>query len=210
MRSWNRIGRGAATSYYYVRGKLASDPLYPGVVAALRGSDAPLLDLGCGIGLLAHALRADGQAMRYAGVDFDADKIVVAKTAANAHLKLAGRDFRDLRPDPRAPFAASSVACSTCCNTCRTRRRNACSATPSPCSFPVRIVVRSSLHDANARSRLADNRRQRHRLDAQRAAAARLPRAFFERRLAGAGLRADFRPLHGRTPFNNWLIVATR
>ena len=33
---------------------------------------------------------------------------------------------------------------------------------------------------------------------------------WFERMLAAAGLAADIRPLHGRTPFNNWLIVATR
>src|SRR3546814_19574184 len=33
------------------------------------------MDLGCGLGLLAHALRQDGQAMPYYGVDNDADKI---------------------------------------------------------------------------------------------------------------------------------------
>ena len=81
--------------YYYVRGKLASDPLYPGVVAALRGCEAPLLDLGCGIGLLAHALRADGQAVAYAGMDFDAGKIAIANTAATrAHLADAFEELK--------------------------------------------------------------------------------------------------------------------
>ena len=46
--------------YYYTRAKLRTDPLYPGVLDALRGTTAPVLDLGCGIGLLAHALRAVG------------------------------------------------------------------------------------------------------------------------------------------------------
>src|SRR5690606_39767259 len=45
--------------------KLSTDPLYPGVLRALRGSHAPVLDLGCGLGLLAHALRQDGQEMPY-------------------------------------------------------------------------------------------------------------------------------------------------
>ena len=34
---------GNRYDYYYVQGKLRSDPLYPGALAALRGSDAPLL-----------------------------------------------------------------------------------------------------------------------------------------------------------------------
>ncbi len=29
-------------------------------------------------------------------------------------------------------------------------------------------------------------------------------------RLEAAGLEAEFTPLYGRTPFNNWRIVATR
>src|SRR3546814_13644134 len=60
--------------YHYIRSKLSTDPLYPGALRALRGSTAPVMDLGCGLGLLAHALRQDGQAMPYYGVDNDADK----------------------------------------------------------------------------------------------------------------------------------------
>ena len=58
---------GSRYHYYYTQAKLRSDPLYPGVVDALRGTTAPLLDLGCGIGLLAHALRASSVAMTYRG-----------------------------------------------------------------------------------------------------------------------------------------------
>ncbi len=58
---------GNRWDYYYTLAKLRSDPLYPGVLQALRGSAAPLLDLGCGLGLLAHALRLDGQKMDYRG-----------------------------------------------------------------------------------------------------------------------------------------------
>src|SRR5690606_36122166 len=63
---------GNRWDYYYSRGKLGSDPLYPGVCDALRGTTAPLLDLGCGLGLLAHALRADVIDLPYRGVDNDA------------------------------------------------------------------------------------------------------------------------------------------
>ena len=63
---------GNRWDYFYSRSKLGSDPLYPGVCEALRGTTAPLLDLGCGLGLLAHALRADGIDIAYRGVDNDA------------------------------------------------------------------------------------------------------------------------------------------
>ena len=54
---------GNRYDYYYTLTKLRTDPLYPGVLQALRPTTAPVLDLGCGLGLLAHALRADGQAL---------------------------------------------------------------------------------------------------------------------------------------------------
>ncbi|NEL80947.1 MAG: SAM-dependent methyltransferase, partial [Xanthomonas perforans] len=63
---------GNRYDYYYTQAKLRTDPLYPGVLAELRSTTAPVLDLGCGLGLLAHALRADGQALAYHGVDVDA------------------------------------------------------------------------------------------------------------------------------------------
>ena len=44
---------GNRYDYYYTLTKLRTDPLYPGVLDALRGCGAPLLDLGCGLGLLA-------------------------------------------------------------------------------------------------------------------------------------------------------------
>ena len=88
---------GSRAHYFYARAKLRSDPLYPGIVEALRAVRAPLLDLGCGIGLLAHALRADGNPVAYRGVDNDARKIVQAtRGAANAGLADATFECIDL------------------------------------------------------------------------------------------------------------------
>ena len=198
--------------YYYVRGKLASDPLYPGVVDALRGCDAPLLDLGCGIGLLAHALRADGQAMRYAGVDFDAGKIAVAN-AATARAKLAGVTFATCDLLRECPSHRGSVALLDVLqylpDAAQERVLDDAIAMLEP---GARLAIRSGLHDDNARgrtTRMVD--RLANAIGWMRSAPLRYPtRDWFERRLADAGLAADFRPLHGRTPFNNWLIVATR
>lgn len=198
--------------YYYARAKLASDPLFPGVVAALRGCDAPLLDLGCGIGLLAHALRADGQAMAYAGVDFDAGKIAIANVAA-ARARLAGVAFSacDLlreRPSHRGSVALLDVL-QYLPDEAQDRLLGDAIAMLEPGS---RLVIRSGLQDANARSRATRAvDRLAKAVGWMRSGPLRYPtRDWFERRLADAGLSAGFRPLHGRTPFNNWLVVATR
>jgi SAM-dependent methyltransferase len=198
--------------YYYVRGKLASDPLYPGVVAALRGSDAPLLDLGCGIGLLAHALRDDGQAMPYAGVDFDAGKIEIANAAATraqlAGVAFATRDLMRECPSHRGSVALLDVL-QYLPRDMQERLLDDAIAMLEPGS---RLAIRSGLHDTNTRGRVTlvvD--RIANGIGWMRSAPLVFPtREWFERKLADAGLSAEFRPLHGRTPFNNWLIVATR
>ena len=65
--------------YYYAMGKIALDPAYPAVAKILSNSTLPLLDLGCGIGLLAVYLRARGHRSPIAGWDVDQQKIEVAK-----------------------------------------------------------------------------------------------------------------------------------
>jgi SAM-dependent methyltransferase len=198
--------------YYYVRGKLASDPLYPGVIAALRGSDAPLLDLGCGIGLLAHALRADGQAIAYVGVDFDAGKIAVANAAAMRakldDVAFATCDLLRERPPHRGSVALLDVL-QYLPDAVQERLLDDAIAMLVSGS---KLVIRSGLQDDSARSRTTGFvDRLANTIGWMRSAPLRYPtREWFERRLADAGLATDFRPLHGRTPFNNWLIVATR
>ena len=198
--------------YYYARSKLATDPLFPGVTAALRGCDAPLLDLGCGIGLVAHVLRADGQAMAYTGVDFDAGKIAVANAAA-ARAELADVAFSTCDLVGERPLHRGSVAILDVLQYLpdeaqeRVLRDAIAMLTPG-----ARLVIRSGLGDSSARSRttkIVD--RAANAIGWMRSAPLRYPtRDWFEQRLAAAGLAADLRPLHGRTPFNNWLIVATR
>ena len=65
--------------YYYAIGKIALDPAYPAVASILRGSQRPLLDLGCGMGLLAAYLRANGHRAPILGLDVDERKIDVAQ-----------------------------------------------------------------------------------------------------------------------------------
>lgn len=76
--------------YYYAIGKMALDPAYSAVANALRKSAHPLLDLGCGIGLLAAYLRAQGHRAPILGLDLDEKKINVASQVLTGE----GENFR--------------------------------------------------------------------------------------------------------------------
>jgi 2-polyprenyl-3-methyl-5-hydroxy-6-metoxy-1,4-benzoquinol methylase len=67
----------------YVPAKLKSDPLYRAVHEELCGSELPLLDLGCGLGLLAFYLREKGLHFPIHGLDYDSRKIEGACLAAD-------------------------------------------------------------------------------------------------------------------------------
>ena len=81
--------------YFYAMGKIALDPAYPAVVSLLRDSQRPLLDLGCGMGLLAAYLRANGHRAPILGFDVDEEKIGVAQrvlSGVRSPLSCRGRD----------------------------------------------------------------------------------------------------------------------
>jgi SAM-dependent methyltransferase len=198
--------------YHYARIKLRTDPLYPGVVDALRGCDAPLLDLGCGIGLLAHALRAAGLSMPYRGVDNDAPKIArAAGAAARAQLREVTFDCVDLSQGP--PAHSGSVAILDVLQFVAPQVQDAILDAGVAMLAPgARLVIRTGLDDGSRRARTT------RRIDAlsralgwMNAGPKRYPDADALRaRFDAAGLAAEFTPLHGNTPFNNWRVVAER
>ena len=68
----------------YVRGKLRHDPAFAVISALLfdAGAALPVLDLGCGMGLLGQWLREHGHRGGYLGIDQDARKIAAGDAAA--------------------------------------------------------------------------------------------------------------------------------
>lgn len=203
---------GNRRNYYYVRTKLGSDPLYPGVVGALRGSTQPLLDLGCGMGLLAHALRLDGQQQRYFGVDIDQTKITPAiRAAQRAGLHNVDFEAHDLAQG--LPAHQGSVALLDVLQYLPAEAQPALLDSMIERLAPGgRLVIRTTLADRSSRdrtTRITDllahligwmGTRPRH-----------YPRAAeLREQLHDSGLITQFSPLYGNTPFNNWLIVACR
>jgi len=208
---------GNRWDYFYSRSKLGSDPLYPGVCDALRGTTAPLLDLGCGLGLLAHALRGDGIGLRYRGVDNDAGKVARARRAAERRgleavtfecVDLARTDFDLARLGHRGSVAILDVL-QFIPPDAQQRTLEAAIAMLVPGS---RLVIRTGLDDGGGRARVTRAVDVLSRaLGWMNAAPNHYPeadalRAMFD----GAGLVSEFVPLYGNTPFNNWRVVAVK
>ncbi len=203
---------GNRWDFYYTLGKLRSDPLYPGVLDALRGSQAPLLDMGCGLGLLAHALRRDGQGMPYRGVDNDAAKIQRATTVARrAGLPASTFEQVDLAttlPHHQGSVAILDVLQYLCADAQQALLRNAAAMLADD----GRLVLRMTLLDDSRRSRISRigdraanligwmQFRPRHYPDV----------GSLRALLQQCGLQVSLSPLYGNTPFNNWLLVARR
>lgn len=74
---------GPPRLWYYIVGKLALDPAYRAVLEQVRDEKAPIVDIGCGLGLLAHYLRDHGCQAPIIGYDLDAEKIRGAEAAAH-------------------------------------------------------------------------------------------------------------------------------
>ncbi len=66
----------------YVAGKLRFDSVYIYAEEALRGSERPLLDAGCGVGLLPTYLRSRGYRAPIRAFDMDEQKIKKAQRAS--------------------------------------------------------------------------------------------------------------------------------
>ena len=203
---------GNRWNYFYAKTKLASDPLYPAVADALRDTRAPLLDLGCGLGLLAHTLREAGVDLPYRGVDIDAAKIAQARrVAARAGLRDVAFEAIDL--SRMLPAHTGSVTLLDVLQyvdtTAQVRILDAAASMVAPGG---RLFIRSGLETPGWRARTSKA------FDTVAAVAGWMysaPRrypteALLRERLDAAGLRYAILPLNGNTPFNNWQIVAER
>ncbi|MCA0392744.1 MAG: methyltransferase [Proteobacteria bacterium] len=203
---------GNRYDYYYTLTKLRTDPLYPGVLDALRRHDAPLLDLGCGLGLLAHALRLDGQAMAYRGVDIDAPKIERARRiAARAGLADTRFDVVDLAAG-YPPHAGNVAILDVLQFLTREQQATLLDAAIAMLAPGAVLVMRAALDDGSARIRRT---RGADRFAALTGWMPDRPKHYpavdeLHARFDAAGLAADIVPWFGNTPFNNWLVVARR
>jgi len=195
----------------YVRGKLASDPLYAGVARRLQESAPfPLLDVGCGLGLLGHYLHGCGVLHGYVGIDHDERKIAAGRRAAAAigdALDLRCADVADL-PDFRGHVCLLDVL-----HYLPAVRQPALLTQLAGHVAPgAQLMIRNVLRARHWRFHATVI--EEHVLHAtgwMRVGADHYPTAQeVTAPLHEAGLVTTLEPLWGRTPFNSYLIVAQR
>ena len=196
----------------YVRGKLASDPVYAATAEAIGGSTLPLLDIGCGIGLLGLYLHARGTLPRYLGLDRDERKIADGRAA----VRRAGLQHAiELRTADAAalPELCGHVALLDMLHylprEAQTALLDAAIARLAPGGV---LVIRSVLRDGSWRFHATRAEEVWLRLSGLiRGGAQHYPSTDELRQpLEAAGLAVTLGPLFGRTPFNSYLLVARR
>ena len=195
---------------FYVPAKLRSDPVYSAVAHELEGSDLPVLDVGCGIGLLAQYLRALGHAAPICGFDYDERKIASA-SAMTAGLNGMSFHVGDARKD--LPAHLGHVVILDILQFFTPDEQEALLMEAARRVSPGgKLIIRSGLSDGSWRYRITVLGDLLARATAwMKAAPVAYPmEAQFQRVLTAAGLSVTLTPLWGSTPFNNYLIVATR
>ncbi|MGB3461023.1 MAG: class I SAM-dependent methyltransferase [Rhodanobacter lindaniclasticus] len=194
----------------YVRGKLASDPVYDAVSTRIDGTSLPLLDIGCGIGLLGQYLHAQGHAQPYIGLDHDPRKIAAGQRAVqraglDAVMRLQQADVAELPPQ-QGHVALLDVLHYLPAARQPTLLRDAARHL-SPQGL---LIIRNVLREANWRFHAT--RVEEFFLHVSGwipGGAQHYPSADEVRvPLEQAGLEVRIEPLRGRTPFNSYLVVA--
>lgn len=188
----------------YARWKLRTDPVYDAVVARLRGRTEPVFDVGCGIGLLALCLRAEGIDVPIVGIDSDERKIAVgsAALAGIAGVQLRHGDAREFFPPGHSVVLLDVLQYFTPAGRAGILK-NAREAVPAG----GLLIVRSGLRDGSWRYRLTWTVDFLTRLVRWMSA----ERLRFPTREEIIGELDDFSaevtPCWGRTPYNNYLFV---
>ena len=193
----------------YARGKLRFDPAYAEVATLLGDSDADLLDIGCGLGLLGFYLRERGFRGAYHGVDFDAAKIAQARQVARHYpnLRFEAGDANAL-PAFHGHVALLDVLHYLPCAE-QTSLLHAAATRVAPGAL---LIVRNVLRDRGWRfCATVVEEKLLYASRWMRSPALHFPRRDeVEEPLHAAGLSVEVRPLWGATPFNSFVIVARR
>jgi trans-aconitate methyltransferase len=190
---------------WYARSKLATDPLYDAVARRLGGHPHPVVDIGCGIGLMAFHLREHGFAQPITGIDHDAAKIAEASRAAYDGIRFATGDARDAVPAGSSVLLLDVLHYFDAAEQVRILDNVAC-AVPVGGVAIIRDTVRDGSWRYRATYAAESFARGVHWIRAER--------LHFPTREQIAGAFGDFdaevTPLWGATPFNNYLFVFTK
>jgi len=185
----------------YVRAKVRIDPVYAAVFERIGESTDPLLDVGCGAGVLAAYLRARGFVAPIRGIDHDERKVAVAGgVVPDARFEVA---------DARTAIAnGGTVVLLDLLHYFRSVDQAAILAAAA--ANATTVIIRDAVRDGSWRYRLT----YAQETFARAVRWLRAERLHFLTRdeivLPFAKFQAEIVPLYGRTPFNNYLFVFRR
>ena len=89
---------------HYVKSKLRTDPIFATAYQILCESRAPLLDVGCGVGLLPFYLRERGLLQSMIGLDIDGSKLRRGHAVARANYRDIDLREQDVAVEDDATF----------------------------------------------------------------------------------------------------------
>jgi SAM-dependent methyltransferase len=191
----------------YTRSKLRHDPVYRAVLERLRGSSAPLFDIGCGIGLLEFFLRESGFANPIIGIDHDPRKV----TEAN-RISASYRDLEFRTGDARDPIpAGNNVALLDVLHyfSFEDQARILNNAAVAAAGGGV-VIIRDAIRDGTLRYRMTVLQERFSRaIRWLRAERLNFP-TDSQIRKPFEGFVEEVVPMWGGTPFNNYLFVFRR
>jgi 2-polyprenyl-3-methyl-5-hydroxy-6-metoxy-1,4-benzoquinol methylase len=188
----------------YARSKLARDPVYAAV--ASRIPELPLLDLGCGLGLLAFSLRQRGFVSPILGIDYDARKVDAARKACSTDTPVCA-EFRT--GDVRDPIDFhGSVALLDVLHYFSDDDQQGILRNAASCVAPGGVaIVRDAIRDGSWRYRVT----YAEETFARAIGWLKGERLNFPTResilAAFDGFDCEVIPMWGRSPFNNYLFV---
>jgi SAM-dependent methyltransferase len=193
----------------YAQGKLAGDPVYAAAARTLATvPPRPLLDIGCGMGLLGQYLHECGLLHGYLGIDLDTRRLDAGRAAAatlTPPLQLQYGDATQL-PAFRGHVALLDMLhyLSATQQVALLRQAGARLATGGV------LLIRNVLREANWRFHATRAEEWFLRASGRaRTGARHYPDADEIRApLETLGLAVTTRPLYGHTPFNSHMIVA--
>ncbi|MGJ8644970.1 MAG: class I SAM-dependent methyltransferase [Luteolibacter sp.] len=196
----------------YTSTKISTDPLYDGVYEELKSSSKPLLDVGCGLGILGMYLRERGLENPVTGFDFDSSKIKGGQRMLNkgnyADITLKQGDARTDLPEHHGDVTILDILQFFD----DAQKKELLSGIATRVAPGGKLIIRSGISEKNLRFYTTIAADFIAKLTFwMKSAPIHYPTAeFFRTTLETEGLEVSIRPFWGKTPFNNYLIVANR
>jgi 2-polyprenyl-3-methyl-5-hydroxy-6-metoxy-1,4-benzoquinol methylase len=191
----------------YVRGKLRMDPMYGVVFERLRGSGLPILDLGCGVGILPYYLCYRGLRTKITGVDWDAGRIAIAQKASRSCYPNLTFIHQDVRTPIR--FQGHVVMLDLLHYLDEDDQRRLLDRVATRIAPGGIAVIRQCPRDSSNRFKLTNvQERLAHALRWHKGSTIKFPaRETIVQPFRARGFSEEILPMWGGTPFNNYLFV---